>query len=278
LVQPGYRERVNNDPDRSLDQVFQALADPTRRKMVAALVRGPASVSSLARPFDMTLSAVMQHLQVLIDSGLVTTEKVGRVRTCRIDVSALRAAEDWIVGRRTLWEHRLDRLDLLFTSPSDSYGRLDMTDRSVLVSSFAVERKYPVGPDQVFAAWADPRTKARWFAGANAEQHELDFRPGGVEVTRGSNAEGKPLTFESRYHDIVPGERIVYSSALSVEQNPVTISVTTVQFQPAGTGTVLVLTEQDTYLDGHEQPEWRQSGTNGWLTALGEELASTVSP
>jgi len=269
---------VTNAPELSLDQVFQALADPTRRAVVAILVRGPASVSNLARPFDMTLSAVMQHLQVLIDSGLVTTEKVGRVRTCRIDVAALRAAEDWLVRRRTLWEYRLDRLDLLLTAPSDRYGGLDMTDRSVLVSSFAIERTYPVGPDKVFAAWADPLTKARWFAGANAEQHELDFRPGGVEVTRGKNPEGKPLIFESHYHDIVPTQRIVYSSALLVEQNPVTISVTTVQFQPAGTGTTLVLTEQDTFLDGHEQPEWRESGTNGWLTALEQELTTAVSP
>lgn len=265
---------MTNTPEPSLDQVYQALADPTRRQLVAALIRGPASVSSLARPFDMTLSAVMQHLQVLIDSGLVTTEKVGRVRTCRIDVTTLRAAEEWLVRRRTLWEYRLDRLDLLLTTPSDHHGRLDMTDRSVLVSSFAVERAYSVSPDKVFAAWADPRTKARWFAGANSEQHELDFRPGGVEITRGRNAEGKPLIFESRYHDIVPGQRIVYSSVLLVEQTPVTISITTVQFQPDDTGTTLVLTEQDTYLDGHEQPEWRESGTNGWLAALEKELTS----
>ncbi|GAB3805225.1 metalloregulator ArsR/SmtB family transcription factor [Micromonospora zhanjiangensis] len=269
---------MTNAPEPSLDQVFQALADPTRRGLVAILVRGPASVSSLARPFDMTLSAVMQHLQVLIDSGLVRTEKVGRVRTCRIDAAGLRRAEDWLARRRTLWEHRLERLDLLLTAPSDRTGRLDMTDRSVLVSSFAVERTYPLGPEAVFAAWADPGTKARWFAGANAEHHELDFRPGGVEVTRGRSPEGRPLTFESRYHDIVPAERIVYSSALLVEQSAVTISVTTVQFRPSGGGTTLVLTEQDTYLDGHEQPEMRESGTRGWLDALGRELAATVSP
>ncbi|GAB3834828.1 hypothetical protein GCM10027610_031210 [Dactylosporangium cerinum] len=270
---------MTSAPEPSLDQVFQAISDPTRRGLVEILIRGPASVSSLARPFDMTLSAVMQHLQVLIDSGLVTTEKVGRVRTCRIDVTALRRAEAWLSGQRTVWEHRLDRLDLLLSTPapSDRAGRSDMTDRSVLVSSFSIERTYPAAPDRVFAAWADPRAKARWFAGANAEHHQLDFRPGGVEVTRGKNPEGKPLTFESRYHDIVPAERIVYSSALLVEQNPVTISVTTVQFQPADGGTTLLLTEQDTYLDGHEQPEWRESGTNGWLTALMHELAATVT-
>jgi uncharacterized protein YndB with AHSA1/START domain/DNA-binding transcriptional ArsR family regulator len=269
---------VTSAPEPSLDQVFQAISDPTRRALVAMLIRGPATVSSLARPFDMTLSAVMQHLQVLIDSGLVTTEKVGRVRTCRIEVTALRRAEAWLTGQRTVWEHRLDRLDLLLAAPPDRTERQDMTDRSVLVSSFAIERTYPVGPDRVFAAWADPRTKARWFAGANAEHHVLDFRPGGEELTRGQNAEGKPLTFESRYHDIVPAERIVYSSVLRVDQTPVTVSVTTVQFQPADGGTTLLLTEQDTFLDGHEQPEWRETGTNGWLTALMDELTATVKP
>ncbi len=94
----------------SLDQVFQALADPTRRAMVERLVRGPASVSELSRPLAMSLPAVMQHLQVLQDCGLVRSEKTGRVRTCHIDPAALRAAEAWIASQRTAWESRLDRL------------------------------------------------------------------------------------------------------------------------------------------------------------------------
>jgi DNA-binding transcriptional ArsR family regulator len=94
----------------ALDRVFQALADPTRRVMVERLSRGPASVSELARPFAMTLPAVVQHLQVLEESGLVRSEKVGRVRTCRIQPAALRTAERWITERRAAWERRLDRL------------------------------------------------------------------------------------------------------------------------------------------------------------------------
>ncbi|HSD91366.1 MAG TPA: metalloregulator ArsR/SmtB family transcription factor [Kofleriaceae bacterium] len=94
----------------SLDLVFQALADPTRRVMVDRLTRGPASVSELAEPLDMTLSAVVQHLSVLESSGLVRSEKVGRVRTCTIEPTALRTAERWITDRRTTWERRLDRL------------------------------------------------------------------------------------------------------------------------------------------------------------------------
>jgi len=94
----------------TVDPVFHALADPTRRAMVERLSSGPASVSELARPLDMTLSAVVQHLAVLESSGVVRSEKTGRVRTCRLDPAALRAGEDWFEKRRVTWEHRLDRL------------------------------------------------------------------------------------------------------------------------------------------------------------------------
>lgn len=94
----------------ALDLTFQALADPARRTMVERLSRGPASVSELAKPLAMTLSAVVQHLAVLEASGLVRSQKVGRVRTCRIQPDALQSAERWISERRASWERRLDRL------------------------------------------------------------------------------------------------------------------------------------------------------------------------
>lgn len=93
-----------------LDATFQALADPTRRAMVERLTRGPASVSELAAPFDMSLPAVVQHLAVLEASGLVASEKVGRVRTCRVDPAAFSLAEQWFNQRRVEWEQRFDRL------------------------------------------------------------------------------------------------------------------------------------------------------------------------
>jgi DNA-binding transcriptional ArsR family regulator len=94
----------------TVDPLFHALADPTRRAVVEQLSRGPASVSELAQPLEMTLSAVLQHLAVLESSGLVRSEKAGRVRTCRLDPAALRTAESWITDRRVTWERRLDRL------------------------------------------------------------------------------------------------------------------------------------------------------------------------
>jgi len=103
-----------------LDRTFQALADPSRRAMVERLARGPASVSELAAPFRMSLSAVVQHLRLLEDSGLVRTQKAGRVRTCRIDSATLRTAEDWVSHQRTAWEQRLDRLEeFLASNPSE---------------------------------------------------------------------------------------------------------------------------------------------------------------
>jgi DNA-binding transcriptional ArsR family regulator len=104
---------LNKSPNprtTALDQMFQALADPSRRGMLERLCKGPASVSDLAEPFRMSLPAVLQHLQVLEQSGLVKTEKVGRVRTCSVETKALRSVEHWISARRTAWEARFDRL------------------------------------------------------------------------------------------------------------------------------------------------------------------------
>jgi DNA-binding transcriptional ArsR family regulator len=95
----------------TLDLVFHALSDPTRRVMVERLCRGSASVSELARPFSMSLPAAMQHLQVLEASGLVRSEKIGRVRTCRLEFTKLSLVQHWINERRALWEARLDRLE-----------------------------------------------------------------------------------------------------------------------------------------------------------------------
>jgi DNA-binding transcriptional ArsR family regulator len=91
-------------------RVFHALADPTRRAIVERLVRGPATVKALAEPLTMSLPAVMQHLQVLEGAGVIVTEKVGRVRSCRIEPAALRTAEQWLTGQRTRWERQLDQL------------------------------------------------------------------------------------------------------------------------------------------------------------------------
>ena len=110
---PLVREPLTMAEAEVLAHTMKALADPTRRVMVERLSRGPASVSELARPFDMSLPAVVQHLQVLEQSGLVRSQKQGRVRTCTINSEALGEAEQWLNERRILWESRLNRLEAL---------------------------------------------------------------------------------------------------------------------------------------------------------------------
>ena len=108
-------EKRNLNPD----SVFHALGDPTRRAILERLSEGPMSVSRLAEPLEMTLAAVVQHLQVLDECGLVQTEKLGRVRTCRIESAGFSVAAKWIADRRTLWERRLDRLGELLAEPEE---------------------------------------------------------------------------------------------------------------------------------------------------------------
>lgn len=107
-----------------VDRVFAALADPTRRALLERLTGGPLSVTRLAEPFEMSLAAVVQHLQALERAGLVRTEKVGRVRTCRIDPAGLAVASGWIGDRRSRIERRLDRLGELLAADAEP-ARMD---------------------------------------------------------------------------------------------------------------------------------------------------------
>jgi DNA-binding transcriptional ArsR family regulator len=102
-----------------IDRVFQALGDPTRRAIIARLTLGPQSVSRLADPLGVTLTAVAQHLRVLQDTGFVRTEKLGRVRTCSLQASGFRAVEQWAAEHRAIWERRMDTLGDLLTEEED---------------------------------------------------------------------------------------------------------------------------------------------------------------
>lgn len=147
-------------------------------------------------------------------------------------------------------------------------------ERSVNHATFVVERTYDVSPQRVFAAWADPEAKARWFGGPDqgVAEYELDFRVGGREFSRGT-VEGQEYTFEARYQDIVPDDRIVYAYDMHVGDRRISVSLGTVQLETQGDGTRLTYTEQGAYLDGLDAPEQRESGTGGLFDALGEYLA-----
>lgn len=105
------------DNKPSVDRILHALGDPTRQAMVERLSKGPLSVSQLALPLEITLTAVVQHLQILEESKLVRTEKLGRVRTCRLEPTGFAVLEQWIRDRRSSWEQRLDRLGDLLEEP-----------------------------------------------------------------------------------------------------------------------------------------------------------------
>jgi uncharacterized protein YndB with AHSA1/START domain len=142
--------------------------------------------------------------------------------------------------------------------------------RSVTHATFAVERSYAATPARVFAAWADPTAKARWFGGSDWE-HELDFRVDGRETSRGT-MDGTAYTFSARYQDIVPDERIVYAYDMHMGETRISVSLATVELKPDGDGTTLVFTEQGAFLDGLDDPEQRKDGTGSLLDALAKEL------
>lgn len=152
-----------------------------------------------------------------------------------------------------------------------------MTEGSVEHAGFTLERRYDAPPDRVFAAWADPTAKARWFAGPEdweAATHALDFREGGREVTSGGPKGGPVHGYSAIYWEIVPNERIVYTYELLLDDLRVSVSLVTVVLRPDGEGTHLTLTEHGAFFDGLEDPEFGRNGTGRLLDALGRELQS----
>jgi uncharacterized protein YndB with AHSA1/START domain len=155
-----------------------------------------------------------------------------------------------------------------------------MSQRSVEHATFVIERTYDASPSRVFAAWADPEAKARWFGPPDdsAGEFELDFRVGGRELNRGKAPGGNDYTYEATYQDIVPDERIVYAYEMHMNGTRISVSLSTVELKADGDGTRLVYTEQGAFLDGHDTPAQREGGTGGLFEALGAELGREESP
>lgn len=150
-----------------------------------------------------------------------------------------------------------------------------MTERSVTHATLVIERTYDASPARVFAAWADPVVKARWFGSPTdweSGAHEFDFRVGGYERSGGGPPGGPIISYSALYQDIVPNQRIIYSYDMHLDDTRISVSLATVEFKPAGAGTRLVVTEQGAFLDGHDDPAMREQGTGMLLDALGEEL------
>ena len=154
-----------------------------------------------------------------------------------------------------------------------------MTERSAVHSSFVIERTYDATPARVFAAFSDPEAKNRWFVGGDGwgtDAYQLDFRVGGAETYRGRHGD-MAVTFDARYYDIVPDERIVWAYDMHMDGDRISVSLSTIELRPEGDGTHLVFTEHDTFLDGHEQPGPREEGTRELLGSLEKELQNQVT-
>ena len=141
-----------------------------------------------------------------------------------------------------------------------------MTKRSITHATFRIERTYAAPPAQVFAAWAEPTAKVRWFVGPDdwqSSDHELDFRVGGREHVSGGPRGGPVYAYDAHYHDIVADQRIVTSYEMHRDQTRISVSLATVELDPDGDGTRLTYTEQGAFLDGHDTPQDRELGTIG---------------
>jgi uncharacterized protein YndB with AHSA1/START domain len=154
-----------------------------------------------------------------------------------------------------------------------------VTDRSVTHATFVLEHTYPASPARVFAAWSDAAAKARWFVGAAEgmsvpKPMTLDFRIGGKEQLTVEAGDGAVYTYEGCFKDIVPETRIVETTQMHKNDDRISVSVFSVEFTPDGDGTRLVLTEHGAYLDGLDQPSWREAGTRQQLEALAKQFTA----
>jgi uncharacterized protein YndB with AHSA1/START domain len=153
-----------------------------------------------------------------------------------------------------------------------------MTERTATHATFSIERVYDAKPARVFAAFANTKEKEAWFHGPEEwgpNVHEMDFRVGGREINRGGPP-GEMHAFDALYWDIVPNERIVYSYDMHLKDKRISVSLTTIELKPHGTGTRLVFTEQGVYLDGWDNPAMREEGTKGLLDALGAYVSKAA--
>jgi uncharacterized protein YndB with AHSA1/START domain len=154
-----------------------------------------------------------------------------------------------------------------------------VTARSVTHDTFVIERTYDAPPTRVFDAWAQPSTKRLWFGNSPQadESYKLDFRVGGEELIRGGPPGGPVYTYEALYRDIVSGQRIVYTYEMHMDETRISVSVATIELEPAGSGTRLTLTEQGVFLDGHDTVAEREHGTRELLEKLALSLSSERS-
>jgi uncharacterized protein YndB with AHSA1/START domain len=191
-------------------------------------------------------------------------------------LTTIAAGVPHLKGAQEGWSQSLDRLD----------GHLNRISQTGLVkrhfaqhATFVIERTFSFAPSVVFAAWADPLAKARWFAGPapwRQLDRDFDFREGGHEGVSGAWPGGRVSTFNSRYYEIVPDERIVYAYDMCLNERRISVSLATIEFKAEGAGTLLTVTEQGVFLDGYDDVGSRERGTRVLLDQLDAALRHEV--
>jgi len=143
-------------------------------------------------------------------------------------------------------------------------------------TTFTIERDYSATPALTFSAWSSAEAKARWFFGPPGQwtliKRKMDFRVGGMEHASGSFKDGPVSSFDARYYDIVPNERIIYAYDMHLDDKLISVSIATIQFTSGKKGTRLIFTEQATFVNGYDDAGSRERGTNGLLDQLGAAL------
>jgi uncharacterized protein YndB with AHSA1/START domain len=174
-----------------------------------------------------------------------------------------------VEGSAEGWRTTLDKLE------QEVARILASQSRSVVHATFSLERVYDASPAQVFRALSDKAAKARWFEGGNgwtAIEREMDVRPGGRERAKGRWPSGMVTTFDAVYFDVVPNERLVYTYEMHLDDRKISVSLATIELEPKGAGTRLVVTEQGAFLDGYDDAGSREHGTGLLLDRLGASL------
>ena len=260
-----------------LDKVFKALSDATRRAMVERLVRGPVSVSQLAEPFAMSLPAVHQHLAVLEDAGIVTSHKIGRVRTVQLATDALTGAGEWMGRQRLPAERRLDRLGTY----------LAIHERTLTMTTETVPAPSPTRPSSS-SARSTPRSTASGTRSPSpsstpsgsasdpgftpTEEHE-DFRVGGQAVQDGQWHGGPTSRYVATYTDIVERSRIVSTYDMWVGGEHLSTSLQLDRARGGRRRHPRHLHRAGVFLDGKEDGSQREDGFRGIFDALATYLA-----
>ena len=232
----------------SLDLAFHALADPSRRAIVERLARGTASVSELAKPLAMSFPAVMQHLAVLEGAELVASQKIGRVRICRLEATTLDRAESWLSARRadgsagSIGSAAISKI----CRRNEATMTLTTDVKAAAPRSLTISRAFAAPPALVFQAWSSAERMKRWFSpeGVDVPEAEIDCRPGGAFVICMRLPDGTEHWCRGAFGEVVPPQNFTFDCEVSAGGKPAFRVRTLVLFAAEGAGTRMTVEQR----------------------------------